>query len=156
MGNKEPDRNEGIPEDLLEELELSIARAKMGNSDCRHFLILGTVRPGRVVLTRIAATAAESGCLIKRFTGSIPDALDWIGAAGHEALVSKAPVVLIVDGLDGASDTDIAHMLMGLHRCNQGRFPLIMVASASARIVRRLGNARSYGDRVFTYFDLPA
>lgn len=72
--------------------------------------------------------------------------------AGLAAQAAGMALVMFVDELQYVKEDELAALITALHRCAQRRVPVMLVGAGLPQLRGRMGNAKSYAERLF---DLP-
>ncbi len=72
-------------------------------------------------------------------------------AAGTAAQHADTALVLFVDELQYVQENELAALITALHRSAQRRQPVIMVGAGLPQLRGRMGNAKSYAERLFDF-----
>lgn len=72
-------------------------------------------------------------------------------AAGQAAQSAGTALALFVDELQYVREAELAALITSLHRTVQRRQPVIMVGAGLPQLRGRMGNAKSYAERLFTF-----
>ncbi|HEX4056326.1 MAG TPA: hypothetical protein VHX86_18855 [Tepidisphaeraceae bacterium] len=76
-----------------------------------------------------------------------------VGAAAREAGTS---VVMFIDELQYVKEEELAVLIMALHRATQRRLPVVLVGAGLPQLRGRMGNAKSYAERLFDFPEIGA
>jgi hypothetical protein len=90
------------------------------------------------------AGVADSGDL----ESDLPRLLEIVGEA---ALAAKKPILILLDEVQYLSPREFSSLIMGLHRINQRKLPIVMVAAGLPQTLALAGNSKSYAERLFKY-----
>jgi len=74
--------------------------------------------------------------------------------AGDAARAAGSAVVLFVNQMHELCDEDLGALVGALHRCAQQRLPVILVGAGLPSLPGRMGQVRSYSERLFQFHDL--
>lgn len=75
---------------------------------------------------------------------------------GEAAKDRKVGVALLIDELQYLSETELAALIMAMHRLQQETLPFLMVAAGLPTIPALAGSAKSYAERLFSYPEVGA
>ena len=89
---------------------------------------------------------ADSGDL----AADLPDLLVSVGEAAKS---KSSAVAIIVDELQYVAETDLAALIMAIHRCSQRQLPVVMFGAGLPQLRAKMGDAKSYVERLI---DFPA
>ena len=81
----------------------------------------------------------------------LPELLIAIAAAAKER---RTAVVLFVDELQYVPEKELATLVSALHRVDQRQLPFALVAAGLPQLLGRLGEAKSYAERLFEFIPL--
>lgn len=74
--------------------------------------------------------------------------LEAVGAAAKEA---NTAVILFIDELQYVREAELAALITALHRCVQRRLPVMLVGAGLPQLRGRMGQAKSYAERLFDF-----
>lgn len=74
--------------------------------------------------------------------------LETVGTAAQKAATA---VVLFVDELQYVKEDELAALITALHRSAQRRLPITLVGAGLPQLRGRMGNAKSYAERLFDF-----
>lgn len=77
--------------------------------------------------------------------------LEQVGMAAREA---KTVLVIFIDELQYVVETQMAALISALHRCSQKQLPVTVVGAGLPQLRGRMGEAKSYAERLFEFFDI--
>jgi AAA ATPase domain len=72
-------------------------------------------------------------------------------AAGEAAKAAKSALVLFIDELQYVEENQLAALISALHRCAQRQLPVCLVGAGLPQLRGRMGNAKSYAERLFDF-----
>lgn len=72
-------------------------------------------------------------------------------AAGRAAEKEGTALVMFVDELQYVKEAELAALITALHRCSQRRVPVMLVGAGLPQLRGRMGNAKSYAERLFDF-----
>jgi AAA ATPase domain len=72
-------------------------------------------------------------------------------AAGEAAKAAKSTLALFIDELQYVEETQLAALISALHRCAQRQLPVCLVGAGLPQLRGRMGNAKSYAERLFDF-----
>lgn len=72
-------------------------------------------------------------------------------AAGAAAQKMSSALVLFIDELQYVEENELAALITALHRAAQRRLPLILVGAGLPQLRGRMGDAKSYAERLFDF-----
>ncbi|WP_242130174.1 ATP-binding protein [Sphingobium sp. Sx8-8] len=79
------------------------------------------------------------------------DLADLIVAVGEAAKERKSAVVLVIDELQYVPEEQLAALISALHRANQKKLPVTMLAAGLPQLLGQMGRAKSYAERLFEF-----
>ena len=77
--------------------------------------------------------------------------LEQVGMAAQEA---KTVLVIFIDELQYVVETQMAALISALYRCSQKQLPVTVVGAGLPQLRGRMGEAKSYAERLFEFFDI--
>jgi predicted transcriptional regulator len=77
-------------------------------------------------------------------------------AAGQAAQKSGTALVMFIDELQYVEETQLAALIVTLHRTAQRRLPVMLVGAGLPQLRGRMGNAKSYAERLFEFPEVGA
>ncbi len=75
---------------------------------------------------------------------------------GEAARAQETAVLIAVDEAQYLSEAELAAVIMAMHRVNQLSLPVLFVATGLPQILQRLGEAKSYAERLFNFCPIGA
>jgi AAA ATPase domain len=72
-------------------------------------------------------------------------------AAGVAAQKADTALVIFVDELQYVKEPELAALITAMHRCAQRRVPVMLVGAGLPQLRGRMGNAKSYAERLFDF-----
>ena len=72
-------------------------------------------------------------------------------AAGKAAGEADSALVLFIDELQYVREPELAALITALHRCAQRRLPVLLVGAGLPQLRGRMGDAKSYAERLFDF-----
>ena len=72
-------------------------------------------------------------------------------AVGHAAQAAGSALVMFVDELQYVEEDQLAALITAMHRCAQRRVPVVLVGAGLPQLRGRMGNAKSYAERLFDF-----
>ena len=72
-------------------------------------------------------------------------------AVGEAAAARHTAVALIIDEIQYIAVQDLAALIGAIHRVNQKQVPLVMVGAGLPQVLGRMGEAKSYAERLFEF-----
>lgn len=76
--------------------------------------------------------------------------------AGRAAQAARTSLVLLVDEMQELEDDQMGALISALHRCGQQRVPVTLIAAGLPSLPGRMGQVRSYAERLFEFHVLGA
>ncbi|AKC68788.1 ATP-binding protein [Pandoraea oxalativorans] len=76
--------------------------------------------------------------------------------AGRAAKSAGTALVMFIDELQGMPQEQLSSLLYALHRCNQYQLPVMFVGAGLPPVIKKIGDAKSYAERMFEIHDLGA
>lgn len=70
---------------------------------------------------------------------------------GHAAKAAETAMVMFVDELQYVKEDELAALITAMHRCAQRRVPVMLVGAGLPQLRGRMGNAKSYAERLFDF-----
>jgi len=74
--------------------------------------------------------------------------LEAVGIAAQKA---DTALVLFVDELQYVEEAELAALITAMHRCAQRKVPIMLVGAGLPQLRGRMGNAKSYAERLFDF-----
>jgi hypothetical protein len=74
--------------------------------------------------------------------------LETAGAAAQKA---GTALVIFIDELQYVQESELAALITAMHRCAQRRVPVMLVGAGLPQLRGRMGNAKSYAERLFDF-----
>ncbi len=71
--------------------------------------------------------------------------------AGRAAREAETALVIFIDELQYVEESELAALITAMHRCAQQRMPVMLVGAGLPQLRGRMGNARSYAERLFDF-----
>ncbi len=68
---------------------------------------------------------------------------------GHAAKAADTAVALFIDELQYVKEDELAALITAMHRCAQRRVPVVLVGAGLPQLRGRMGQAKSYAERLF-------
>ena len=90
------------------------------------------------------AGQADSGDLAE-------DVTDLLVAAGEAAQTRGTGLLLAIDEVQYLSDTELAALIMAIHRTTQLNLPVVLVGAGLPQLPGLAGDAKSYAERLFEF-----
>jgi hypothetical protein len=78
----------------------------------------------------------------------LPALLESVGEAARNA---ETALVMFIDELQYVKEDELAALITALHRCAQRKLPITMVGAGLPQLRGRMGNAKSYAERLFEF-----
>jgi hypothetical protein len=72
-------------------------------------------------------------------------------AVGLAAKAAGTAVVIFIDELQYVAEGELAALITSMHRCAQARLPVMLVGAGLPQLRGRMGNAKSYAERLFNF-----
>lgn len=90
-------------------------------------------------------------------SGHLPrDLTDVLIATGKAAAAHEICIVLAVDEMQFIPTQQLSALIQSLHRCTQLDLPIVLVGTGLPQLPGRLGDAKTYAERMFTFPELGA
>ena len=70
---------------------------------------------------------------------------------GHAAQAAKTALVIFVDELQYVREEELEALITAMHRCAQRQVPVMLVGAGLPQLRGRMGNAKSYAERLFEF-----
>jgi AAA ATPase domain len=83
----------------------------------------------------------------------LPDLFIAIGEAAQER---RRGVAILVDEIQYLDKKELGALIMALHKIQQRRLPVVLVAAGLPTLPGLAGNAKSYAERLFQFYDVGA
>ena len=83
--------------------------------------------------------------------GDLTALLEQVGMAAREA---KTVLVIFIDELQYVPEAQMAALVSALHRCAQSQLPVTVVGAGLPQLRGRMGEAKSYAERLFDFSDI--
>ena len=90
---------------------------------------------------------ADSGDLER----DLPDAFS---AVGHAAKAANKGWAILIDEIQYLEKSDMSALIVALHRMNQIQAPGMFIGAGLPQVAKLAGEAKSYAERLFTYFQI--
>lgn len=74
-----------------------------------------------------------------------------LAAAGQAAKRGKTALALFVDELQYVEENELAALVTAMHRTTQRRLPVVLMGAGLPQLRSRMGNAKSYAERLFDF-----
>ena len=84
------------------------------------------------------------------------DLQDLLTAVGLAAKAAGTALVLFVDELQYVQEEELAALITALHRTAQRRLPIVLIGAGLPQLRGRMGNAKSYAERLFDFPEIGA
>lgn len=79
------------------------------------------------------------------------DLTDLLVAVGKAAKAAEKPVAIMIDEVQYLDETDLAALIVALHRIGQMGLPVMMFGAGLPQLAGLSGTAKSYAERLFDY-----
>ena len=79
--------------------------------------------------------------------------LETVGAAAQQA---GTALLMFIDELQYVKEPELAALITALHRCAQRKLPVALVGAGLPQLRGRMGNAKSYAERLFDFPSIDA
>lgn len=90
-------------------------------------------------------------------TGDLPsDMTDLMVALGKAANESGSTICFFIDEIQYMKEIEIEALVGAIHRCNQLRLPLMIFGAGLPKILKTMGDAKSYTERLFQFEEVDA
>lgn len=83
--------------------------------------------------------------------GDLTALLEQVGIAAREA---QTVLVIFIDELQYVPEVQMAALISALHRCAQSQLPVTVVGAGLPQLRGRMGEAKSYAERLFDFSDI--
>lgn len=70
---------------------------------------------------------------------------------GEAAADRKTAIALIVDEIQYLSGKELSSLISSVHKVNQKQLPIVVVGAGLPQVLARMGNAKSYAERLFEF-----
>ncbi len=132
----------------LSRIERAGEMARRGLATLRAFAKAFKVKVGDIEFSVEANTGtADSGNL----EADLPELFLAVAAAASAANTATA---LLIDEVQYLSETDLAALIVSLHKIAQKGLPLILFGAGLPQLAGLAGDAKSYAERLFAYPDV--
>ena len=84
------------------------------------------------------------------------DLVALLEAVGQAAQKAQTALVLFVDELQYVAEDQLAALITALHRMAQRKLPVMLVGAGLPQLPGRMGNAKSYAERLFDFPEVGA
>ncbi|AJP59172.1 AAA family ATPase [Pandoraea vervacti] len=74
--------------------------------------------------------------------------------AGRAARLARTALVIFIDEFQGMPQQQLSSLLYALHRCTQHQLPIMLVAAGLPPLIKKVGDAKSYAERMFEIHDI--
>jgi hypothetical protein len=74
--------------------------------------------------------------------------------AGRAAQAAQTVLAIFIDELQGMPQRQLSSLLYALHRCAQYRLPVILIGAGLPPLIKKIGDAKSYAERMFEIHDI--
>jgi hypothetical protein len=85
--------------------------------------------------------------------GDLAALLEQVGRAAHAA---DTVVAMFIDELQYVAEDQLAALISALHRCAQQKLPVTLVGAGLPQLRGRMGEAKSYAERLFNFSEIGA
>jgi hypothetical protein len=79
------------------------------------------------------------------------DLLALLEAVGEAAQAAKTALILFIDEIQYVPEDQLAALVAALHRVAQRKLPVLLVGAGLPQLRAKMGRAKSYSERLFTY-----
>ncbi len=79
------------------------------------------------------------------------DLQDLLAAVGDAAYNAGTALAIFLDEMQYVKEAELAALIIALHRCAQRGVPVILVGAGLPQLRGRMGNAKSYAERLFDF-----
>lgn len=88
-------------------------------------------------------------------TGVLSDDLtDMFVSMGRAAVKSQKVICFFIDEIQYMKENEMEALVNALHRVNQLRLPIMIFGVGLPKVLRILGEVKSYSERLFQYFEV--
>ena len=84
------------------------------------------------------------------------DLTDLVRALGEAAAERKTAAVLFIDELQYVPEEQLASLIVALHAASQLQLPVTLVGAGLPQLLGRMGRAKSYAERLFSFESIGA
>jgi hypothetical protein len=153
----EAPENRSLPAILAPELRLALIRLSRGERV--RSLAKRAIRAlaGFVKALKLKYEDIELGLDLETEEG-LADSGDLVhdlqalfNATGEAARAAETVLVIYADELQYVAERELAALITALHRVSQEQLPVLLLAAGLPQLRGRLGSARSYAERMFTF-----
>lgn len=90
-------------------------------------------------------------------TGDLPsDMTDLLVAIGKAANESGSTICFFIDEIQYMKEIEMEALVGAIHRCNQLRLPIMVFGAGLPKILKTMGDAKSYTERLFRFEEVDA
>lgn len=79
------------------------------------------------------------------------DLTELFVAIGELAREAKRPWTLLIDEVQYLAKSELAALIVALHKCNQKNLPILFFGAGLPQLAAMSGDAKSYSERLFSY-----
>jgi hypothetical protein len=79
------------------------------------------------------------------------DLQDLMSTVGESAKAAATALVMFIDELQYVEESELAALITSLHRVSQKRLPVVLVGAGLPQLRGRMGEAKSYAERLFEF-----
>ena len=88
-------------------------------------------------------------------TGVLTDDLtDLFVSMGRTALKSEDTIIFFIDEIQYMKINEAEALISAIHRCNQLRLPIMIFGAGLPKILKMLGEVKSYSERLFRFEEI--
>lgn len=84
------------------------------------------------------------------------DLQDLLEASGKAAKCAQTALAIFIDELQYVDEKELAALIVALHRAAQRQLPVVMVGAGLPQLRKRMGQAKSYAERLFDFPEVGA
>ncbi len=84
------------------------------------------------------------------------DLQDLLEAAGQAAAKGGTVLAIFIDEMQYVPEAELAALIVALHRCAQRKQPVLLVGAGLPQLRGRMGDAKSYAERLFEFPEIGA
>lgn len=134
--------------------KLDFSRLLIGHAQRSMVFCGSTVVSRKLWLASVEQRATEDNFAVNRidlqgFTAKDP--VETVVELGKEAKFAQHPVCLLVDELQCWPADSIIDLCVGIHRCDQLDFPIMLFCTGEDKILRKLGRLYPDSEKLFHY-----
>lgn len=131
--------------------KLDFSRLLRGHAQRSIVLYGGALESRKLWLFAVKQNAAKLGFATDYIGLAAKDLVEAVVTLGKEAKLSQHPVCLLVAELQCWPADSIIDLCVGIHRCDQLDFPIMLFCTGEDKILRKLGRLYPDSEKLFHY-----